>query len=120
MYQSRYGVLVSQQRKTDAERPAQPEHVDIRTESGVLLLQILVNHYDSKDQILDAIALATSDVEKGKNVEYGFRLLDGFSGTTGKDGTTGEDTASGDSDWDCMSDGSATENTTADEEWNLL
>jgi hypothetical protein len=47
MYKPRYGVLVSQQRKTDAKRLAQPEYVDISNESGVLLLQIVVNYYDS-------------------------------------------------------------------------
>jgi hypothetical protein len=117
MYKPRYGVLVSQQRKTDAKRLAQPEYVDISNESGVLLLQIVVNYYDSKDQILDAIALANSDMEKGTKVEDGFRLLDGFSGTTGKET---------DSDWDHMSDDSATEGTDdfnsadGDGEWSLL
>lgn len=115
MYKPRYGVLVSQQRKTDAGRPALPEYVDIRDERGVLLLQIMVKYYDSKDQILDAIALANSDVEKGTKVEDGFRLLDGFSETTEKEI---------DSDWDHMSDDSAPEETgdfeSADEKWSLV
>jgi len=119
MYKSRYIVLASQRRKDDAGRPNEEESRNVSDERGLLLMQILVRYYDSKDKanILQAIALANSDVEKGTKVDDGFRLLDGFSGTTGKET---------DSDWDHMSDDSATEGTgdfnsaDGDGEWSLV